>query len=571
MLFFAAFLAAGLGFEYMVTREFVAIVRTYAWRATPCEILSCQVDDTLDSRPRGSDFSIRIEYRYSVDGHSWISRQFKRKGPTFSDYGQTQRLVLRYPPGRQAQCYVNPAVAEEAILQRDSLWFGLVLLFPLIFVAVGGGSLFFTLREMFNGSRPIASTPARPGPPISSLARAGQGRGGLVLLFSFFLLLGGSALYLALLRPSWRIFQARDWQTTPCRVILSEVKTHSGEDGPTFSVNILYAYEIGGREYRANRYHFMGGSSSGYDGKAAVVRRYPPGMKAVCYVNPHDPTDAVLERGFTVGMWWGLLPVAFVLVGVGGFGFVLRRRRQDEQMGLITRAAGSISRTKQTGDVTLQGLAESSGDAPVVLKASVAPVTKLIGAILVAGFWNGIVSVFVTDVVSHWLRHQPEWFPTIFMIPFVLAGLGLIGFVIYTFLALFNARPKLTLTPGAPTLGGSCEMEWKLSGRTQVVRRLQIFLEGREEATYQRGTTTTTDKSVFAKIELLNSTDRLAIKAGQARVSIPPGLMHSWTAPHNKIVWAIRVEGDIPRWPDIKEEFPVIVRPRKPDVAAAIP
>jgi len=54
-------------------------------------------------------------------------------------------------------------------------------------------------------------------------------------------------------------------------VISSEVKYHSGSHGGTYSVNTFYTYEINGREFKSNTYDFAGGSSSGYEGKQAVV------------------------------------------------------------------------------------------------------------------------------------------------------------------------------------------------------------------------------------------------------------------------------------------------------------
>jgi hypothetical protein len=39
--------------------------------------------------------------------------------------------------------------------------------------------------------------------------------------------------------------------------------------------------------------------------------------------------------------------------------------------------------------------------------------------------------------------------------------------------------------------------------------------------------------------------------------------MHSFAAPHNKIVWSLKVEGVIDRWPDVGEEFPLVVYPRR--------
>ncbi len=67
---------------------------------------------------------------------------------------------------------------------------------------------------------------------------------------------------------------------------------------------------------------------------------------------------------------------------------------------------------------------------------------KLIGMILIAAFWNGIVSVFLWQIVLSFRRGDPEWFLCLFMTPFVLVGLGLMAGVVYFLLALANPRPQ---------------------------------------------------------------------------------------------------------------------------------
>jgi hypothetical protein len=39
--------------------------------------------------------------------------------------------------------------------------------------------------------------------------------------------------------------------------------------------------------------------------------------------------------------------------------------------------------------------------------------------------------------------------------------------------------------------------------------------------------------------------------------------MHSFSTQHNKIVWSIRVKGEIARWPDLNEEFALTVLPAR--------
>jgi hypothetical protein len=104
-------------------------------------------------------------------------------------------------------------------------------------------------------------------------------------------------------------------------------------------------------------------------------------------------------------------------------------------------------------------------------------------------------------------------------------------------------------------------VQWETSGRVDAIDRLHIYLEGREEATYTRGTTTYTDKETFATIDAADTTDRRDILAGRARLAVPGDTMHSFEAQHNKIVWSLQVYGDIRRWPDVKDEFPIVILP----------
>jgi hypothetical protein len=561
VVFFAVFLCAGIFFEYLIARDFARTVQTYGWGVTECQIETSRVIDTDEQGRPASDYRFEVQYIYTVGGKTHTSRQFMLRAKSFSDYSEAQRLAIRYASGAKAVCYVNPSAPEEAVLRRGSLWSGLTLLFPLIFVGIGGGGIFFSLRSIRRGRQWAATGASAQEKPLSEKV-PGTGRWVLAGFFGIFLAVGLAAFYGMTLRPLARIIEARGWRKTACTVISSEVKGHSSDDGTTYSVNILYAYEVGDREYRSNRYHFMGGSSSGYEGKARVVRRYPPGRVTFCFVNPRDPTEAVLERGLTTDLGWGLLPLIFVAVGGGGIYFAVWRMRPGA--GTAVRASRGTPPGPLFRQDKLRGPALSGENValPRTLKPGTSPLAKLIGAIFVALFWNGIVSVFVWQAIRSWVRHRPEWFLTLFILPFVAVGLVMIGFVVRTFLALFNPKPRLTVTPGAVALGTAFEVTWELSGRTGAISRLRICLEGREEVQYQSGDNTSTDKSVFARFEVANTTDRLALQAGQARLTLPAGLMHSWAADHNKIIWSFRVSGQIPRWPDVDEEFPLTVLPQ---------
>ena len=172
--------------------------------------------------------------------------------------------------------------------------------------------------------------------------------------------------------------------------------------------------------------------------------------------------------------------------------------------------------------------------------------------------WNSIVLwIFVSALSSG------ETFFAVFSGIFVLVGAGLIVYSGYLFLALFNPRIELHVSEDAPTLGGTLDLHWKIAGSASRIRALKIELLGTERATYRRGTDTTTDTHVFARIRIAHTDVPREIADGTGSVVIPAGAVPSFVADHNQIVWAVHIEGDIPWWPDLEDVFAIYVVPTK--------
>lgn len=196
----------------------------------------------------------------------------------------------------------------------------------------------------------------------------------------------------------------------------------------------------------------------------------------------------------------------------------------------------------------------------VVLKPMITPGCKLTAMAVFAAVWNGIVAATGGWSFKSSGYDDFAWIPALFMSPFQLIGILLILGVGYLFLAMFNPRPVLTLSPGKLRLGEPFDLEWEFSGSNRAVNRFRLYIEGREEATYRRGTTTTTDRSVFATIEIA---ERPTAEKGRARITMPANTMHSFKSENNKIVWNIQLQGEIRLWPDVKETFEVEVLPKR--------
>lgn len=402
-------------------------------------------------------------------------------------------------------------------------------------------------------------------------------------LFSLpFFLAGAIAIYFLGLSPALKVFRASSWEPIPCVVTSSKVATGSG--GDTYSVEIHYSYTIDGKQYPGTRYGFFGGSSSGFDSKARVVEQYPAGSTATCYVNPLDPTEAVISRGVTTDMLWGLFGVPFLLVGLAGPIMMVRsylkeRKRRRELQGnpLSWPSFGAmhspVSLSTTQGGASFQPITShpissnatsarttAGGFGRVVLEPATTPARKLMVTVFFTLIWNGIVSVFVYFLIKEWNKGHGEWILALFLIPFVLIGMLLLYAVAHGFLALFNPRPRLTINSRELSLGETFDLDWEFSGSTRSVKQLRIYLEGREEATYRRGTDTAIDKNVFTTIEIAA---RPNADPGRAQIDMPADTMHSFESGNNKIVWEIHIKGDIRYWSDVDESFEIEVLPKK--------
>ncbi len=560
-LFFSAFLGMGLLFAAFIGREIFGEMQSWMWTAVDCQIVASRVDDgtavekTSRSNRPGGAFYFEVKYTYQVEGKTYTSERCQFKDSGFSDYGKAAQLVAKYPAGSSTRCYVNPANPSEAVLKRGHPLYPLVLLFPLVFVAIGAGGIYFQWRP-----KPAKSEVESP---VSERISPSKGRALGVAFFLAFLILGSVGLYWLLVRPVQQMINARNWREVPCEVISSTVETHRGDDGSTYSVNIFYRYEIDGQEHKSNRYDFMGGSSSGYEGKASVVRKLPPGTRAVCFVDPADPDSAVLSREASSTMWFGLIPGVFALVGAGGIWMVLRQPKGKS----VAAAMPFGKATSGSGFPPPSGRPRMPAGRAGAHVFQAKPWHKLLGMFLIAAFWNGIVSIFVFQVFKSWRSGHLEWFLALFMIPFVAVGLAMIGGVIYFALAMFNPRPKLTVAPSEVALGQALQVAWEFTGDTSKIVRLHLYLEGREEARYRRGTSTSTDKSVFARVTIVEVLPPRDLRRGAATVTVPAHLMHSFDAPNNKIIWTVCIQGEIHKWPDVVEEFPITVTPGRPTQA----
>lgn len=434
--------------------------------------------------------------------------------------------------------------------------------------------------------------------PLSEQAKA-QGGGCAQYAFAgfglLFAIIGFVMLAFFVIIPAYKKQISADWPKVECKITQAEIVEHEGEDSTSYSVDFRYHFSVDGRHYSGDRYSFVDAS-----GRLSVARRlkkeFPVGSTRECFYDPKNPSDCVLDRTNSDQTWLSIiLPSAFAAMGTlffflgifakeagvksGSLRCSSSNPNADSHANLATKFATNFSTNPATNPaaITLGGNS-AVGDAsealldsdrlddqwspPRKLKPTQTRMAMFVGLTCAGLFWNGILSVFF--LVPGGPIQGGGWMAigfSLFMIPFLLVGGGLILGAGYYFLAMFNPKVEVALSTGAVPLGGDFDVAWEVEGKIERIKKLTIEVEAVQLATYQRGTDTRTDVEVFELLPVAEVDEPAAIAFGNESVNIPANSMHSFEAPRNEIKWKVVVRGEIPWAPDIQEEFEFRVTP----------
>ena len=148
----------------------------------------------------------------------------------------------------------------------------------------------------------------------------------------FFLILGGGFMGVVIaVVPAMDVMSAEQWHEMPCVILSSEVKRlesiseyevegrrqFSFGDIKTTLAAIEFEYEVEGRAYKSNRHSCEG--LIGFSSRRLAenrVKRYPAGSEQVCYVNPANPAEAVLDRSLPDSVVLGLMGLGLLIMGL---------------------------------------------------------------------------------------------------------------------------------------------------------------------------------------------------------------------------------------------------------------
>jgi hypothetical protein len=299
-------------------------LRPHFWTPTPCTIVQSATTGPMPVPGRWATQSFVIGYRYRLGDRTYTSDQYSAGLQESRDPDTVHRILSTYPVGAESRCYVNPKDPFEAVLIRTGMEPAFSLLIPTLFLVIG-----------FSGIVAIAR--ARPGVPLGvpRSSEAGSSRLGALVWPTLFGLLFDLLAYAFGISPVLTWLSTKSWPATPCEIISSGVGVHyGGRKAINYSADIVYRYRIGGHEYRSSQVSLSKGSWSGRSSKEAITAQYRAGSQAICYVNPQDPFDTLLNRGLPWFVWLALIPAFLFFCCLKGIFNALRKiTRESDAFG----------------------------------------------------------------------------------------------------------------------------------------------------------------------------------------------------------------------------------------------
>lgn len=548
-IFWTAFSSIFLCFGLWITW---GALEAWKWQSVPCVIERFEIAADQQQDP---PFRPDLLYRYEIDGRKYTGTRLwkdKEGSDDYEDLAELRERLAEAPEGRLAslanvatECRVKPGEPETSTLMppgSGAIWGGLV------FAAFGGFFVLIGLGLVFSQGR-----------SATAVSKKGQEKPFVaVVAFLFFGCAGLGVLVGLVIPKAAERLAMRGWKETDAEVIWSRVRSKSDSDGTTYAVDLFYRYQVDGRDYRSNRYDLLGGSSSGSKGKYEVTNAHPPGSKLTVFVDPDEPWRAVVNR--SVG-WWGLFalfPLPFLAVGGGGLWWFFKKRGEGNS---VSRPRGGRTAPRRT---------HRAGPKPLVagdwVRLGSSRVGAFIGLLFFALFWNGIVSFGVRDAVGGLsngggIGRVFGGGLSLFMIPFVLVGIGLIIGVLYAFAAMFVPRFEIQLADANLKPGRSVRLQWRRAGGIGETRDFSLLLVGREEATCSQGSSNSTARSVFHEEVLFETTVPQAMTSGSVSLPIPGDSVPSFRGKHNRIVWLLCLRAKVPWLPNLRDEREIVVLP----------
>lgn len=287
-----------------------------------------------------------------------------------------------------------------------------------------------------------------------------------------------------------------------------------------------------------------------------------------------EVTPQIYQPGF--GFWlMVLVMVSFTLLGGSGVIYtVLQVGTSVERRSAMARRAADIRLLGETAapyrDYPNVPQDTNLTNSPGIRLAYRLPVTHAGPWVLFAAtafflVWNTITAVLVMVAVKSHVTDEPDWFLTIFVLPFVAIGMWATYYFAQQMLLHTGIGPTHVEISDHPLLPGhTYQLCLSQSGRLRM-RSLELLLVCEEETTFRQGTDIRTERCCVFRETVFNE-DQFRIEPSKAferecALRVPERVMHSFRAKHNAVHWMLVARGQAQSWPAFERSFPVIVYP----------
>jgi hypothetical protein len=130
-----------------------------------------------------------------------------------------------------------------------------------------------------------------------------------------------AVIVIAVMVKQGAVKRAAAWTKTTARIVRSEMAKETRFDKQVEVPKVEFEYTVKFHRFRGDRV-----SLGEYVSGAQVLQRYRVGASVPAYVNPEDPTEAVLERDLPkfFGAIWVFVAALFALIAAAAWWFLAR-------------------------------------------------------------------------------------------------------------------------------------------------------------------------------------------------------------------------------------------------------
>ncbi len=242
----------------------------------------------------------------------------------------------------------------------------------------------------------------------------------------------------------WKVYaSAQHFEQTYCKI--SEVYTQSK------SLTIYYKYRWKKEEYTGHRINLAPQGLNDLQDKYAILEKYRLNSVHPCYVNPDNPTEAVLDRKLTVFMLFTLTPFIYFFV-------------------CIMLLVENKSTSRLVPSIAHSGFYEITENSLLIRRILLS---------LIVTIMTGVVTILM--YFDYWLPHSIDaWnlslIPTLVLAFFVLVEMLLIANVIIDIVKLFNPKIELSINASDLEPGKEYRLHYEFKNTSKKIIFLSFSL-----------------------------------------------------------------------------------------------